>query len=241
MSYLTTRPLALNLSHGGSPRLEYPFILPAGSRVDLVPDLGFACGDWRQIGELAGNMHDAEHRYTRVPANAVAGDTESERERIATLIAAEAGRAFRRAMDSATRPQPFLQCFTVTLECGAVYSVAEYLEHGSGAADKAMAAVEQLTGCKGWSISPAPTTQEARARGPGIWPLSGPPSELVAYMVKGTDRKAGALGISDGFACVVYAHSESEARAAAIWRRGAEGRENVEPRDVATIGGGCHL
>lgn len=237
MSYLTTRPLALNLSHGGSPRLKYPFILPALSRVELVPDLdgltgpGFVAGDTRQLAELSGNEHDAKHHYTRIPANAVAGDTDKERERVATLIAAEAGRA-RAAADKVGPPNAYLQAHIVTTEEGGAFLVVAYPDPGSVGAAGARAAVEPFG--KPWDACAFPCSPHLWAMGPGVWPMTAPPRELSPFWVTGKDRQAGAQGVGEQFACAVWAHSESEARTAAIWRRHADGRENVEPFATVT-------
>jgi len=76
VTHTTTRDLDLvawaNVTRGG-----YPFTLPAGSAIALVPDLsgttgaGFVVASVRQLTELTHNAHDARHRYVQVPADAV--------------------------------------------------------------------------------------------------------------------------------------------------------------------------
>lgn len=250
MTYLTTRPLALNLSHGGSPRLQYPFVLPKGSRVDLVPDLsgtegaGFVCGDVRQIAELSGNAHDAAHHYTQVPANAVQGVTPEEQRRVAELIAKEAAISAERAA-RLPAPQPYLQAYAVTCVSGAVYLVLQYaparVHEGDKAEQMANDAALALEGPGGevWGLCAYPVRPELRALGPCVLPLFGGLPELSPFWVTGEDRERHALGVGDKFSCMVWASNESDARDAAITRRCFEGRENIQFRAVVTHTGGA--
>jgi hypothetical protein len=162
------------------------FVLPAGSKVALVRGIeggtvdGYAVGDETQLAELTGNPHDAAHRWTRVPANAVkCRDANGNGQQLEGIIAAEAAKA----RHAAERAGHVWQAFTVTLRSGAIYywqGYGPYGERTEALAIKAAEALEggrMLEGVGPWSIGAYPmasTDVALISQGPGIWPVAHP-------------------------------------------------------------------
>lgn len=82
--YRTNKDLELTAFDFLPKALRTPFTLPAGSKVELVPQMdglkgdGFAAGDVDQIIALTGNSHDPRHRYLAIQAADVDGETPLE-------------------------------------------------------------------------------------------------------------------------------------------------------------------
>lgn len=184
MRYSTSRPLALTMSTGDAfPKLA--FVLPAGSKLELVRGIeggtvdGFAVGDVRQLAELTGNPHDAEHRWTRVPANAVTCRDASDGQKLEWIMAGETAKA----RHAAERAGHVWQAFTVTLRSGGIYFWQGYGPYGDRTKELAIAAAEALEGGKmlegvgRWDIAAYPVASTDIAllsQGPGIWPVAHP-------------------------------------------------------------------
>lgn len=227
--FTTTRDLACTLPTGGS--CAYTFILPKGSPAVWVEGYSgltggaFAAADSRQVAQLTGNGHDAQYHYVTIPANAVASDDAKERATIAKAIAKEAALVGRAGDDS--HPRPYIHAFAVTTKSGRCFLWVGYAGTDDNARALASGEVfERLQLEDGrewpaerekeeiWDLASWACGDDLRARGVGLWDLTGGETMdgLKSWRVQDDDA-APFHTVRREFGPAVWAHEEESALA----------------------------